>query len=109
MAYSEELADRIAEYLDSEPNLKQQKMFGGVGFLLNGHMAVGVSGDSLMARVGAESYESALEEPGVEVLGKTGRPMRGWVLVTPSQITSDEGLAYWIDRGRVVASALPPK
>jgi TfoX/Sxy family transcriptional regulator of competence genes len=109
MAYDETLAERTAEELGDEPDLSEKKMFGGLAFLINGNMAVGVSGNSLMVRVGPEEYESALDEPGVNVFDKTGRPMRGWVLVSSLSISDSDGLAYWVGRGRKFASALPPK
>lgn len=109
MAYDQALADRVADHLDDEPTLTEKKMFGGLAFLIEGNMAVGVSGDSLMVRVGAENYEAALAEPGVEVFGKTGREMKGWVFVKPSLISEEDKLGSWVDRGRSIAKSLPPK
>lgn len=109
MAYDQTLADRVADYLAEEPTLSDKKMFGGLAFLIDGNMAVGISGDSLMVRVGADKYEAALAEPGVEVFGKTGREMKGWVFVKPSLIADQAGLGSWIDRGRSIAKSLPPK
>lgn len=109
MAFNEILAERVRDLLANQPDLTEQKMFGGLAFLLSGNMAVGVSGDSLMVRVGADNYEAALAEPGVDVFGKTGNPMRGWVLASPEIIGSDDGLAAWVDRGATIATALPPR
>ena len=109
MAFNENLAERVRDLLADQPDLTEQKMFGGLAFLLSGNMAVGVSGDSLMVRVGADNYEATLAEPGVAVFGKTGSPMRGWVLASPGIIDSDDGLAVWVDRGATIAKALPPK
>ncbi|REK39523.1 MAG: RNA methyltransferase [Actinobacteria bacterium] len=98
MAFDETLAERIRDHLASKPDIEEKKMFGGIAFMASGKMAVGVSGDSLMARVGAEQYEQALAEPGVGEFGKTGSPMTGWVLVDAMTIANDETLRHWIDR-----------
>lgn len=109
MAYDETLARRVASILDDEPDLSEKKMFGGLAFMVSGNMAVGVSGDSLMVRVGAEHYEATLAEPGVQEFGKTGSPMRGWVLVSPNRLDGEPTLESWVDRGRAVAKSLDPK
>lgn len=109
MAYDQTLAERVADHLSDEPTLAEKKMFGGLAYLIDGNMAVGISGDSLMVRVGAENYATALAEPGVEIFGKTGREMRGWVFVKPSLIADESSLGSWIDRGRSIAKSLPPK
>jgi TfoX/Sxy family transcriptional regulator of competence genes len=109
VAYDETLAVRIADHLDREPALTEKKMFGGLAFMIDGNMAVGVSGNSLMVRVGPENYETALSEPGVRPFGMTGKEMRGWVFVDPEQVSDDDGLAAWVERGRTVAKSLPAK
>ena len=107
MAYSEELADRIR---DTAGEAVTEKMFGGVAFLLNGNMAVGVSGDELMVRVGPDANEQAASEPGVAKTGKKmGRPMTGWVWVSATQIADDGVLNEWVDAGLEFAGSLPPK
>lgn len=109
MAYDELLAERVADLLATESTLTEKKMFGGIAFMVQGNMAVGVSGDSLMVRVGKETYEEALAESGVDVLGPGGTPMTGWVLVAPERINDDDGLEDWVERGRQTAVGLPPK
>lgn len=109
MAYDRQLAERVREFLDDQPELDEKNMFGGIAFMVRGNMAVGISGDGLMARVGTDDYEAALSRPGVDVFGKTGSPMRGWVLVTAGVIEDENGLSEWINRGLSVALALPPK
>ena len=84
MAYNEGLADDIRAILSDRPNLVVKKMFGGIGFMLNGNMACGVSGDALMARVTHDEYETALKQPCVRVFPNADRPMRGWLLVDPA-------------------------
>ena len=99
MAYDEVLADRVRDQLADRGDVTEKKMFGGVGFLAGGKMGVGISGDSLMVRVGAEEYETALAEPGVGEFGKTGRPMTGWGLVAPQSLEDDSELRRWVSRG----------
>lgn len=109
MAYDEGLAERIRHYLGEEPGVTEKRMFGGIAFLYQGNMAVGVTGDELMVRVGPDAADAALARPGARVFDMTGRPMRGWVVVAGSAVTEDEALGAWIDEGRVFAASLPPK
>ena len=109
MAYNEGLADDIRAILVDRPNLVAKKMFGGIGFMLNGNMACGVSGDALMARVAPDDYEAALNQPHVRVFPSGERPMRGWVLVDPAGLATDSDLEYWVWQGVAVAESLPPK
>ena len=109
MAYSKELAARVSAQLDELPNLVEKKMFGGVGYLLNGNMACGVLNDDLIVRVGAENYQQALDEPHTKLFDTTGRQMRGWVMVTPDGLADDAELAEWVQKGVDFASTLPPK
>jgi hypothetical protein len=110
MAYDENLAERIRDHLAPQPNLTEKKMFGGIAFMIAGNMALGVSKNSLMLRVGPDNYESALDEPGVDEFGPTpARPMRGWVLVSPKKLASADDFARWVDKGVDFASSLPAK
>ena len=77
MAYDEGLAQRIRELLEDTPNLSEKKMFGGVAFLVNGSMAVGIIKDELMVRVGPEAHDHAIAEPHARPMDFTGRPLRG--------------------------------
>jgi len=109
MAYDEALAERIHAYLDARDGFTHRKMFGGVGFLLDGNMCVGVWKDELILRLAAEDADAALAEPNVRVFDITGRPMTGWVLVGPAGMASDAALRAWIDRAVAYVSVLPPK
>jgi TfoX/Sxy family transcriptional regulator of competence genes len=109
MAYDEELAARVRSVLAGRSNLTERKMFGGIGFMLAGNMATGVSGDDLIVRLDPEEGERALDEPGVRMFDKTGRPMTGWVLVARAGTGTDDGLRQWVDRGAAFAESLPPK
>lgn len=109
MAFCEKLAERIRDVVSDSSGIKEMKMFGGVGFLLNGNMLVGVWNDSLIVRLGAEQAETILNEPFVKVFDITGRPMKGWLLVAPEGIEQDEQLRDWISRATEFVKSLPAK
>ena len=109
MAFSEALAERIRQRLARRRNVEEKKMFGGVGFLLNGNLLVGVWKDSLIARLGPEEAGDALLEPHVKEFDITGRPMKGWVLVGPQGLEDDDQLSAWIQRAVKFVGALPAK
>src|SRR6201997_4194242 len=98
MAVNEALAGRIRQRLARRRNVEEKKMFGGIGFLLNGNMLVGVWKDSLIARLGPEQGDEALREPHVKVFDITGKPMKNWILVEPEGVVEDEQLKDWIQR-----------
>jgi TfoX/Sxy family transcriptional regulator of competence genes len=109
MAFSESLAARIVQRLARRTNVEEKKMFGGVGFLLNGNLLVGVWKDSLVARVGPDEYEEALLEPYVKEFDITGKAMKGWVLVGPEGVEDDEQLGGWVQRVLKFVGTLPAK
>ena len=110
MAYDETLAERVRDLLAARESVTERKMFGGIGFMIDGNMACGVSSSSeLIVRLDPGEYETALAEPGAREFDMTGRPMRGWVLVDPRTITDDDALAGWVDAGADFATSLPPK
>ena len=109
MAFDENLAQRIRQRLARRNNVEEKKMFGGVGFLLNGNMLVGVWKDSLIVRLGPDSYEEALKAPHVKKFDITGKPMKGWVLVEPKGVEGDDQLAGWIERATKFVGRLPGK
>ncbi|MFE2431901.1 TfoX/Sxy family protein [Streptomyces sp. NPDC059373] len=109
MAYDEGLAERIRERLGADPGVTEKRMFGGIAFLYRGNMAVGVTGDDLMVRVGPDATDAALARPGARIFDMTGRPMRGWVVVAGSAVAEDDALGAWIDEGHAFAATLPPK
>lgn len=108
MAYNEELFDRMREAL-ADHEVREQKMFGGVTFMLRGNMCVGVTEDNLMVRVGADAYEDALAMPHAGEMDFTGRPMKGWVFVSDEGWADDAGLEAWVQRGVDFALTLPAK
>jgi hypothetical protein len=109
MAYDEKLAERVRDLLSVRENFSERKMFGGIGFMLGGNMACGVSGDELMVRLDPAEAEKALAEEHVRVFDMTGRPMKGWILVAPDATAADDDLAGWVDAGADFAASLPPK
>jgi TfoX/Sxy family transcriptional regulator of competence genes len=109
MAFDEVLAGRIRQRLARRKNVEEKKMFGGVGFLLNGNLLVGVWKESLVVRLGADDGEEALKEPHVKEFDITGRPMRNWVLVGPEGIQNDDQLSGWVRRAVKFVGKLPAK
>ena len=109
MAYDEELAERVRLAMAGTSGLVEKKMFGGTGYLLHGNMACGVNGSNLIVRVGPDTYQEALDQPGVRVFDLTGRPMSGWVQVTPQGFSDQASLQAWVKRGVQFALSLPPK
>jgi TfoX/Sxy family transcriptional regulator of competence genes len=109
MAYDEGLADRIRDLLSARDDVTERKMFGGIAFMVAGNMAVGVSGDELMVRLDPADSEKALTEEGVRVFDMTGRPMRGWILVSPERTADEAGLSEWVETGADYAASLPAK
>lgn len=109
MSCDETLAARIRQCLSRRRNIEEKRMFGGVGFLLKGHMLAGVWKTSLVARVGPAQYESALREPSVSEFNITGRSMTGWVLVRSEALQDEAALSEWLERCLSFVRTLPPK
>jgi hypothetical protein len=110
MAYDHALADRIRGRVGTHPALTEQEMFGGIAFLIGGNMAVGVTGDELMVRVGKEGHASAIALPGARIFDLvTSRPMIGWLVVSRDGFLTDADFESWINRGVEYAESLPPK
>lgn len=97
MAYDETLADRIREILVDLPQVEEKEMMGGVAFMVNNKMCVGVIKDEMMARIDPGLYEDALEKHGCHPMDFTGKPMRGWIFVSPEGIQNVKDLTYWIN------------
>jgi TfoX/Sxy family transcriptional regulator of competence genes len=109
VAFDETLAERIRDRLaESGAGARGKKMFGGVAFLIEGTMTVGVIGDDLLVRVGPAATAAALARPGTRPFDMTGRPMNGWVLVA-GETLDDDVLADWIAEARAFVATLPPK
>lgn len=99
MAYDDELAQRIRERIGAERALTERRMFGGLAFLIEGSMALAVSGQGgLMARVDAEDGIALSERDGVAPMIMNRRPMRGWLRVAPDVVADDASLDEWVTR-----------
>ncbi len=109
MAYDADLADRVRSEIGEHPGLDEREMFGGIAFMISGNMAVGVSGDELMVRVGKEGHDEAVARPGARTFDMGARPMRGWVNVSAEGFAADEDFAAWVSRGIRYAENLPAK
>ena len=109
MAYDEGLAQRVREAIGSRRGVTERRMFGGLAFLLDGKMFVGISGSKLLARVGAERYRDALALPHVREMDFTGKPMKGYVYVEPQGLAEDNELLAWVSWCAGHVAALPAK
>jgi len=110
MAYDAELADRVRAVLASRRGITEMRMFGGLAFLVGGHMAVAASGSGgLLLRCAPEQTAELLAEPHVGRFEMQGREMTGWLRIDDGAVSSDDDLRRWIDVGVSYASSLPPK
>lgn len=109
MAYDLDLAQRIRAALKGRPGISEREMFGGIAFLMNGYMFVGIADSSLMARVGPDRYPHALSMRHVREMDFTGRPMKGYVFVSPEALRSGTELKTWISWCTEFVSTLPAK
>jgi hypothetical protein len=108
MAYDEGLADRVRDVLAPQAGLTERKMFGGLAFMLHGHMCCGIVGSDLMLRLGVDGADAALARPHVRPMDFTGKPMSGMVFVAPEG-RRGTALRGWVRRARAFARTLPPK
>ncbi|EXL01505.1 RNA methyltransferase [Brucella anthropi] len=109
MAYDESLAARVRLILAEHANVIERKMMGALCFMIRGHMSCGVSGASLMVRVGREAQDEVLAMPHVRLMQIGGQPVAGFILVDMPAMPSDEAFAGWVQRGIDFVSTLPPK
>ena len=97
MAYSEKLADRIRQRLAGLPNVEEKSMMGGLTFMYNGKMCVGIIKDELMCRIDPKLHETAISKPGCRTMDFTNRPMSGYVMIDESGMKTQSSFDYWID------------
>ena len=109
MAYDEMLAARIKEQIREIPGFSEKKMFGGIGFLIDGNMACGVHRNQMIVRLGMEQYKEAMAKPTVKTFDLTGKPMKGWITVAPEGCATEDDLKRWIDQSVAFAQSLPSK
>ena len=110
MAYDEDLADRIRDLLAEEPDVEEKKMFGGLAFLLRGHMAAAASGrGGLMVRVDPAEGDRLIETTSARPMEMRGRQMTGWLRVDTDDVRTKRQLARWVAMGVRYVKSLPPK
>ena len=109
MAYDEALAARVREKLQSRDDVTERKMFGGLTFMVSGHMCCGVLNDVLMSRVGLAQYDKALAKTHAKEMDFTGKSMKGYVFVDSPGIRFDEYLRTWVSMCEAFVRFLPPK
>lgn len=110
MAYDETLATRIRDLIGPDPELTEKKMFGGLAFLIRGHMAISASGQGgVLVHVGAEQSDHLVTTTKATVAEMNGREMPGWLRVSEDHLGTDDELSIWVDIGIEHARSLPPK
>jgi len=110
MTYDEDLAGRVRELVAEEPDLTEMRMFGGLAFLIGGHMSVSVSGQGgLMIRFDPAQTEQLVAKPHARPFEMRGRPMDGWLRVDTEGVRTKRQLERWVSRGVSYARSLPPK
>jgi TfoX/Sxy family transcriptional regulator of competence genes len=110
MAYDLELAERVRELVAGEQGLAEQRMFGGLAFLINGNMSVAASGEGgLLVRVDPEEGDALADGDRVRPMVMRGREMAGWLRVETEAVSDPDELAAWVARGVGYARSLPPK
>jgi TfoX/Sxy family transcriptional regulator of competence genes len=110
MPYDDALAARVRDELIGEPGVTERKMFGGLGFMVEGNMAVAASSSGdLMVRADPDGSQAWVDGEAVRPMEMRGRPMTGWLLVSIEALEDDAALATWVARGLAYARSLPPK
>ncbi len=110
MAYDEKLADRIRELVAGEPALTEQRMFGGLAFLIGGNMAIAASGEGgILVRVDPSESDTLVATTNARLMEMRGRAMQGWLRVDPGDLRTKRELATWVNRGTAYARSLPAK
>ncbi len=110
MAYDAHLADRLrTAFATVGERAVEKRMFGGIAFMVNGHMTCGLNGDRLMVRVGKDAHDDAAKLPHTRPMDFTGRPMRGYLFVDPEGFDDEADLDAWVARCLAHTKTLPPK
>jgi hypothetical protein len=109
MAYDESVAARLRIHFADRDDVVEKKMFGGIAFMVRGHMCVGVVRDELMARVGPDQHAAAITRPNARPMDFTGRPMKGFIYVAPQGFATASALSDWVRLCEAFVSTLPPK
>ena len=103
------LAERLRVSLGPRPDVLEKKMFGGLCFMVGGHMTIGINGESLMARVGPDAFEASLTLAHARPMDFTGRPLRGFIYVDPAGTKTQAAVAEWVKRCLAFTESLPKR
>jgi TfoX/Sxy family transcriptional regulator of competence genes len=110
VAYDEELAERIRQLIAGEPDLSEQKMFGGLAFLIGGNMAIAASGQGgVLVRVDSAESDTLVATTSARLMEMRGREMKGWLRVDLDEVRTESELARWVELGTSYARSLPAK
>ncbi|HEX2783853.1 MAG TPA: TfoX/Sxy family protein [Ilumatobacteraceae bacterium] len=110
MAYDDDLAERIRELLIDEPGVTETKMFGGLAFLVGGHLAIAASREGgVLVRVDPTTSDALVARTGARHAVMKGRPMDGWLRVDIDKLRTKRQLATWVSRGAGYARSMSPK
>ena len=109
MAYDHELVERIRQLLAGQAVMTEKKMFGGLTFMVAGHMCCGVLNDDLVVRIGPDRYQSALVHPAARPMDFTGKPLKNMVYIGPEGCKSEEALKSWVAGALNFVLNLPPR
>jgi TfoX/Sxy family transcriptional regulator of competence genes len=107
--YDPGLAARLDDIMAGMLDMEVTRMFGGYGFLMNGHMCAGIWNDMLVIRIGTDGRNAIGGEPHVRPMDLTGRVMKGWAMIEPEGVTEDADLRRYVDMAIMFCAALPPK
>jgi len=108
MAYDEQLATRVRTFLKGQRAIVEKKMFGGLAYLSHGKMFAGILNNDLVVRVGPEANDAALKKPHTRPMDFTGRPMKGYIYVSPDGVRTAVQLRQWLVQGQQFVANLPP-
>jgi TfoX/Sxy family transcriptional regulator of competence genes len=97
MAYDLDLANRIRNYLITREDVHEKAMMGGLTFMVDGKMCVGIIEDELMCRINPDDHEAAVTKHGCRTMDFTARPMKGYIMIEPAAIEKQKDFSYWID------------
>lgn len=109
MVYDENFAERVGNLLMTQRDFDEKKMFGGLTFMVNGHMSMGVMEKDFMLRIGKEKYQTALSKPNTREMDFTGKSMNGFIYISIDGLKDDKLLFEWIMMGLEYNSTLPSK
>ena len=109
MAFNAELAERVRAAVKTRKGITEQRLFGGLGFLLNGNLLVAIWKESLIVRLGVTQAEEVQLDPHIGPMDITGRPMKGWIIVAPVGVESDPQVQGWVNKAIEFVKTLVPK